>query len=239
MKRILLASTALVALGGQVFAADMAVKAPAAAPVAPYTWTGCYLGANVGGGWGREAFTDPTGVNFLPPGVAVGVDSSGVLGGPEAGCNYQIAPNWVVGVSGDFSFADISGSSRDPFFANKNIESKTEWLASATGQLGYTWDRWMLYGKGGAAWTRDRYDTTNPVEYDFTGTETRTGWTAGVGLEWAFMQNWSAKLEYDHYGFGTDTFTLVDVHLGPQPATVKQQIDAVKFGIDYRFGPFP
>jgi len=239
MKRILLANTALIALGGQVFAADMAVKAPPAPPASQYNWTGCYVGADIGGGWGREGFTDPTGVNFLPPGVAVDVDSSGVLGGPEAGCNYQIAPNWVVGISGDFAFADIKGSARDPFFANKNIESKTEWLASATGQVGYTWDRWMLYGKGGAAWTRDRYDTTNPGVYDFNGTETRTGWTAGVGLQWAFLQNWSAKVEYDHYDFGSGTFTLVDVNLGPQPATVKQQIDAVKFGVDYRFGAFP
>jgi outer membrane immunogenic protein len=239
MKGILLASTALVALGGQAFAADMAVKAPPATPAFPYTWTGCYVGAHIGGGWGREGFTDPTGVNFLPPGVAVNVDSRGVLGGPELGCNYQFAPNWVVGIGGDFSFADISGSSRDPFFANKNIESKTQWLASATGQVGYTLDRWMLYGKGGAAWTHDRYDTTNPVQYDFTGSETRTGWIAGAGIAWAFAPRWSAKLEYDHYGFGSGTFTLVDRNLGPQPATVKQQIEAVKFGINYRFGPFP
>jgi outer membrane immunogenic protein len=243
MRNLLLAGTALVTFGGQVFAADLParvpVKAPVAAVVPGFNWTGCYVGAHVGAGWGHANFSDPTGANFAPAGVVFNVAASSALGGGQVGCNYQYAPNWVFGVSGDVSWTDIHGAIRDPFFANKNIESKTQRLASATGQLGYTWDRWMLYGKGGAAWVRDRYDTTNPVQYDFTNTVTRTGWVAGVGVAWAIQQNWLATLEFDRYDFGSGNFTLVDVNLGPQPANIKQQIEVVKFGVNYRFGPFP
>ncbi len=236
MKKLLLASTALAAFGGQVFAADLPVKAPVIASVPYVTWTGCYIGAHIGGGWGHEDFSDPTGVHFAPAGAVIQVDTSGFLGGGQIGCDYQFATNWVLGIDGDVSWAGIKGETRDPFFGNKNIDARTNWLASATGQLGYTWDRWMLYGKGGVAWARDKYDTTNPLIYDFAGIETRTGWIVGAGLEWAFWHKWSAKLEFDHYDFGSRTVTLFDPNLGSQLASIKEQVEVVKFGINYRFG---
>ncbi len=203
MKKLLLASTALAAFGGQVFASDLPVKAPVIASVPDVTWTGCYIGAHIGGGWGHKDFSDPTGVHFAPAGAVIEVDTSGFLGGGQIGCHYQFATNWVLGIDGDVSWAGIKGETRDPFFGNKNIDARTNWLASATGQLGYTWDRWMLYGKGGVAWASDKYDT------------------------------------FDHYDFGSRTVTLSDPNLGSQLASIKQQVEAVKFGINYRFGSFP
>lgn len=239
MKKLLLASSALAAFGGQVYAADLPVRMPVrAAAIASMNWTGCYVGAHIGGGWGRKDFSDPTGLNFAPAGRVIQVDTEGFLGGGQAGCNYQVVTNWAVGIDGDFSWADAEGSVPDPFFANKNVVAQTKWLASATGRLGYTWDRWMLYGKGGAAWASDKYDTTNPVRYDFTSSEIRTGWIVGAGVEWAFWHNWSAKLEFDHFDFGSRTVTLTDIHLGSQPANIQQRVEVAKVGVNYRFGPF-
>jgi outer membrane immunogenic protein len=276
MKRFLLASTAL-ALTGPAFAADMPVKAPVAAP-RPFSWSSCYLGGNMGVGWGHARLTDPGGFNFFGPGTgnfaptgsSVGISSVGGLGGGQIGCDYQFANNWVIGAAGDFSFANIQNEVPDPFFGGKvpvgsfmQIKDRTEWLASATARLGYTWDRVLLYGKGGAAWSRNRYTIENMPTWGSTfgvcattgagvilavnpcnptGATTLSGWTAGGGLEWAVTDTWSAGIEYDHYGFGTKTVALVDpTTLFANPAVgvpVRQQIDTVKFTVNYRFNAF-
>jgi outer membrane immunogenic protein len=267
MKRLLLASTALV-FGGQASAADlpaMPVKAPIAAP-APFSWTSCYIGGHVGAGWGRKDFSDPgfttpfgTFQNFAPPGSSVAVDvGAGFLGGGQVGCDYQFASNWVIGLAGDFSWANINGQATDPFFTGKNgnpitLNSKTDQLATATARLGYAWDHFLLYGKGGAAWAHDKYSIQNLISFGppfcFSGTfiacnpagsETRTGWTAGAGIEWAFTNNWSALVEFDYYGLGNKGVSFFDPNAGVGGTSglvnVKQNIEALKFGINYRFG---
>ncbi len=262
MKKLLLASTILT-LAGPALAADlgrrMPVKAPppVVAPVPYFTWTGCYLGGHAGAGWGRKDFSEPdTFRDFAPPGGVIRVDTgAGFLGGGQVGCNYQFAPNWVLGIEGDFSWADINGNATDPFFSGKGgnpitFHAKTDWLTDVTGRLGFAWDRWMVYGKGGVAWAHDKYSINNLrffngsfcvsgviIACNPAGSETRTGWTAGVGIEWAFWNNWSAKVEFDYYDFGTKRVTLSDpIGDVSGPVDVKQRIEAVKFGINYRFG---
>lgn len=285
MKRILLATTAL-AFASPAFAADLApARMPLKAPpvvARPFSWTGCYIGGHLGVGWGHDNFRDPNtlfndvafpgsglGV-FAPTGAGVGFEQgAGFLGGGQIGCDYQFATNWVVGIAGDFSWTDLDGSTSDPFafpagdplFGGKNgvpatLHEHTDWLASVTGRLGYAWDRWMLYGKGGVAWEHSR-DSIGPlfawgtslanlcvapaatVSCSATGTETDPGWTAGVGLQWAFAEHWSAGIEYDHYGFGNHSVTLIAsgplTGTGSAPITVSQNIDVVKFTLDYRF----
>jgi outer membrane immunogenic protein len=248
MKKLWLGSVALIALGVPAIAADMPVKAPrVAAPVPYFNWTGCYLGAHVGGAWGRKDFGDPTGVNFAPPGETVDVRVSGWIGGAQLGCDYQIAANWVIGAEVDFSFADLKGSAADPFFEGKNLEARTRWLATATGRIGYAMDRTLIYVKGGGAWARDQYDLRAdpfviiPGLLEFPGgtasaKETRAGWTVGFGLERAIWDNWSVKFEFDHYELGTRRVTLLDPVNGTQDADIKQRIDAAKIGLNYRFG---
>jgi outer membrane immunogenic protein len=113
---------------------------------------------------------------------------------------------------------------------------------SATGRIGYTWDRWMLYAKGGlgAAW--DRYDipgTFMGVQYDLQGSETRLGWTAGAGVEWAFSNDWSVKLEYDYYGFGQRNVTFVEQFTAtPGPESIKQNIQVVTLGVNLHISPW-
>ena len=249
MKKLLLASSALM-FAGPAFAADlparMSVKAPVVAAV-PYSWTGCYVGAHAGYGWGSTDFYDPFGNFTLVAGTTVRAKREGPLAGGQIGCNYQFASNWVVGIEGEYSWANIKGDvpSADLFFGGKNLTSKTEALASVTGRVGYTWDRVLFYGKGGAAWSRDRYSLHTPAVFlppfvafpadDFTARTDRFGWTIGVGAEWAFANNWSAKFEYNHYDFGSRSVNLTDPFGAFVPTDVKQRIDTVKVGINYRF----
>jgi len=261
MRKLLLASSALV-IAGSAGAADLPARMPmTAAPVVaavPYTWTGCSVGGHVGAGWNRTSFTDPGNLSDIfggplqtlaPAGASVGVNGGpGVLGGVQAGCDYQFASNWVFGVGGDFAWADIHGRDNDPFFVGKNgapltISTRTETLASLTGRVGYAWDRFLIYGKGGGAWSRDRYSIPNLncgllVACNLSGSTDRAGWTAGVGFEWAFAPNWSALVEYNHYGFDRKSVAFNDPALPflVMRYNIRQDIDVVKVGINYRFG---
>ena len=92
-----------------------------------------------------------------------------------------------------------------------NFNVRTDFLASITARVGYAWDSWLFYGKGGVAWAGDNYSAADLLgTFDFEGLETRIGWTAGAGVEWALWNNWSVKLEYDYYGFGTRSVTFID-----------------------------
>jgi outer membrane immunogenic protein len=243
MKRLFLASCALGAIT-PAFAADLPVrmplKAPIAAPVLAFNWTGCYLGAQAGGGWGRKNFTDEE-TTPLDPAFPAARTSGAVVGG-QVGCDYQFASNVVVGIEGAGSWADIKGSS-DPFFSGKAVfNADTRWLATATGRLGYSFDRILIYAKGGAAWAGDKYFLNSSfagAPNNFAGSETRFGYTIGGGIEWAFLQNWSARVEYAYYDFGTKSLNLFGTSLintgDPDPSRISQRIQTVMVGINYHF----
>jgi outer membrane immunogenic protein len=268
MKQLLLATSALVALGGQALAADMRmpVKAPPTPAPAAYSWTGCSIGGHIGAGWAHTTWSDPNAsgtfpiLNF-PGGTIDDTAKTSVLGGAQVGCDYQFDPHWVVGAGGDFSWTNIEGQVNDPFFGGKPlglgplpIDAKTEWLATATARVGYAFDRVLLYARGGAAWSHDKYSVQNGLFWgtppslcvaNFTsvpcnanGSATRTGWIVGLGFEWAFAGNWTAGVEFDHYDFGTSNITLTDPNaVFPAPISIKQTNDAAKVTLNYRFGP--
>ena len=262
MRKLLLASAAGVALAaGSARAADLGAPTykgpPVVAPISIFTWTGCYLGGHVGGGWGRKDFSDTAAedpdffVGKTDP-QSIRTNTSGFLGGGQVGCDLQLAPGWmtwVAGIQGSGSGADIKGDVLDTFFPSswgKTFHAKTDWLADVTGRIGIAWDRFMIYGKGGVAWVGDKYHVnelylgTDPFTYD--ASETRIGFVAGIGLEWAFWNNWSAFLEYDFYGFGHKDlfFACTNGTTGAScgqfgPVSVKQDINVVKFGINWRW----
>jgi outer membrane immunogenic protein len=239
-------------------------RAPQAAyvPVPVFSWTGCYIGGNVGWGWGRETVSIPNlGVTTGIPGLAgvslpsVTGNTSGVLGGGQVGCNYQFAPSWVIGIEGDGEAANIRGDVTESVsFTNPSTgafetvtgtaHAQTDWIASITGRLGWTpWERVMLYAKGGAAWAGDKYSADLPAFNEHIATSvTRPGWTIGGGVEWAFWYNWSAKVEYDFYDFSTLNLSLPGTIFGAPEVVpgvnVKETISTVKFGINYRFGTY-
>src|SRR5262245_10580704 len=212
MRKLLVVGAAIVALGAaSANAADLRVKAPVykAPPPPVWSWTGCYIGAHVGGLWAHKDWT------LQPPDPIVGLgshDANSVLGGIQAGCDYQFAGGWVIGIQGDYAWTDAKGSHFDVVDGVID-QTRVRSLATVTGRVGYAGGRFLGYVKGGGAWERDNYDRFAAPGAFLVGSarETRGGWTIGVGGEYAFM-DWplSAFLEYNYYDFGNRTLTFVD-----------------------------
>jgi len=253
-KQLLLAGVAVVALIGNApsQAADLPVKAPPMAPPPPpaFTWTGCYIGGQVGLATGAKTFSDQPGGNPLAGGSGVPVGTFGGLGGGQIGCNYQFATNWVLGIEGAGAGGNIEGNAIS--LNGKSLNARTDWLASATGRLGYVWNQMLLmYVKGGAAWAGDKYQvteaTSTPNTYSLS--QTRFGWTVGVGGELALSTNWSVRAEYNYYGFGSQSNLFFacsnpvssSLCIGSPfgtlrgPETINQQISEFTVGVNYRF----
>ena len=243
-KMLLLASVSTVALviAGNANSADLPRKAPSmVAATAPYSWTGCYVGAHVGWGWGHQNVTQSTS-SFTGGGgtASAGLDSSGGLFGGQVGCNYQFAGSWVAGVQGDLAGADINGRADDGTGTDSTIAVKTDWIGSVTGRLGMTAlnDRTLFYVKGGVAWDHNQWDLHDAVQFYNPSqlSETRSGWTVGGGVEWAFVANWSAFAEFNYYDFGGGTnFTQTSGSTTNTFSTGSQTIETAKIGVNYKF----
>ncbi len=184
MKKLLLGTVALAALGASANAADMRAR-PRVAAVVPYTtWTGCHVGGAVGTEWGRDpgySSTSQSGVTFLPgvavfPGqqIANGFDMNGFNGGFYAGCDYQSGA-WVFGFEGDWLTVNKDGQAvSNPFNTNAGplafavpvaYSAKERWFGTARGRLGYAVDKWLFFVSGGAAWAKidsDAFATITP-----------------------------------------------------------------------------
>jgi outer membrane immunogenic protein len=226
-----------VCVAGAAVAADLPArvytKAPPPAAVV-YNWTGCYIGGNGGGIWSRNNWSLPD-MGGLP---VSSHDVNSWLGGIQGGCNYQFSGNWVVGIQADYDWADGTGSG--PHATGGGIltdQSHISGLGSVTGRVGYAWDRLLGYVKGGGAWERDNYlQFTTATGAPFsTSSETRNGWTVGVGGEYAFTQNVTGFVEYDYYDFGTNTLTFTTV-LGTLPhVSIRETQSVVKAGLNWKF----
>ena len=233
MKKFLLATVALVALGATApaLAADLAArpytKAPAYAAAPIYNWTGFYIGGHLGGAFaGDRSF-----------GGLTSSDDGRFMGGVQGGADYQFAPNWVLGVEGQYSWLGnnnnaiaFTGAGAGYVYSNNE-----RGIGSATARAGYTWGPALLYVKGGYAWA-DVRDTLTlagaPVVFGFDRGH-RDGWTVGGGLEYMFAQNWSAKVEYQYYNFGDSRF-VTPVALGTFGSFHNDE-HTVKAGLNYRF----
>jgi opacity protein-like surface antigen len=250
MKKTLLAAVAISVSGlaGSALAADLALKTQSA-PAPAFSWSSCYIGMHAGGAFASKDMTDPVAlaqvdaVGSSSGGVTTAnVSPSGAVVGGQLGCDYQFAPNWVAGIEGIASGSDLLGGTTVGLPGGNagdsaSVSSRTTFLASVTGRLGYAIDHTLFYGKAGVAWADNRYDVTgsylgNPVALE--GFDTRTGWTAGAGVEWAFARHWSINLEYDYYSFGAGTAILSDGGTNfSGPLDAKQSIQVVKLGVNF------
>jgi outer membrane immunogenic protein len=253
MNKIWFVSAALVAAlaTGSAFAADLPpapqVYAPPPALAPPiYSWTGCYLGIEGGGAWGRSQQTAATAP--APADVGLPITSpfnmSGALFGGTAGCNYQFG-SVVFGVENDFSWTNKSGSSPDipPFAAGSVSSTKEDWLDTLRGRVGFAWDRFMVYGTGGAAFADVGVNVCSVAAICVSDSQERTGWTAGVGGEWAAWTSpggsLTFKLEYLHVDFGTGLFISPPVTIAGvgtyDSRNVRLTDDIVRGGVNWKF----
>jgi outer membrane immunogenic protein len=215
---------------GVASAADLAIKArPVVAPVA-YNWTGCYIGANVGGGWSRLDTTrlQPTVDNFGRE------DDSAFIGGGQAGCDFQTG-NLVFGVQGQFDFGNVSGrhslTDLPTFSETNNLRS----VGTATGRIGYLIQPSVLaYAKVGVAFMNNRNQVFSPGGALLESASfTLPGMTAGGGIEWMFVPNWSVFAEYNAMWIENDAahqFNPVgDV------INTRQTVQTALVGVNYKF----
>jgi outer membrane immunogenic protein len=232
---------------GSAGAADLApiYKAP---PLVVSPWTGFYLGGHIGGGFGNKKFFD----NFPTPDGEKDADSnvSGWIGGLQAGYNYQFN-RLVLGAEGQFTWSGISNTFDCFAFGDQICSANAEWFAALTARVGVTFGQALFYVKGGPAWVQDTITDhatcagTQPVSRagipavcgaTFVGHDTRFGWTAGGGIEYMFLPNWSAKLEYNYYGFPDKSVGFSDGSGNFFTELIKQNMQTVTVGINYHFG---
>ena len=206
-----------------------AYKAPPLEPIPVFTWNGFYVGVHGGYGWNNYTGDDPV------AGSSTG-QAKGWLGGFQVGYNYQLGA-FVLGAEGDFSFADVKWTEDDPFGnGNSNASLKSDYFATVAARVGYAFDRFLVYGKGGIAFTRDKYDISDGTGGTATGSFNRTGWMLGAGLEYAVWENWSVKAEYNYMHFaGIDEALDTSGGLTSTTANVSLNSQLVKVGLNYRF----
>jgi outer membrane immunogenic protein len=266
---------------------------PPPAVVRVYNWTGCYLGAQLGGAFADNHLNGPLtarggfdpslgGVASITTAIDQNAGSTAVIAGGQVGCDLQFARNWVIGAQIDGAWTHLNGSQaftssaglpeQGSISLSANTIVQANVLATATGRIGYAVNfdeiAGLFYLKGGAAFVN--YDTYNVKGHTSTiscldgaafdptkGCQSLSsptniavnfgappanqwGWTIGLGTEWVVDGNWSIFGEWDYLNFGTHNLTFTDVNSGSSQLSVKQSINELKLGINYRFGnPLP
>ena len=222
-------------LGTPAFAADIVFPSPPPSPPG-WSFTGCYIGANIGAGWGASNvswtnISDSSTTAFstgaatvLPEAADNSLDKTGFIGGGQVGCNYQ--PGWlVVGVEGDFDFMHLSVTSNTVSLGNTNggpstivpgniTESfSTDWLSTVRARLGVASGAWFYYATAGLAIARANFSDQlcfpsagTPTCNAASSSGTHEGWVAGAGIEWKLAPAWSTKLEYLYADLGNISY---------------------------------
>jgi outer membrane immunogenic protein len=250
IRALALAVTSVAALTGSALAADLPVAGPPPAqavyvPPAPFfTWTGCYVGGNVGYGSQNNHAYDPL---F---GAGAGSDtSSGFVGGGQIGCDWQTGP-WVFGIQGMFDGTSLSSGSHVNPLAPTGADvlgTSTRWFSTQTGRVGLAvTPQALFYAKGGLAEASFSYTDNDPTTfasatyaspYFGSASTTRLGWTVGAGFEYSFAPNWSAFVEYNYMGFGSNGTTFTYTNATPYTYNETNNLQTVLVGVNFRFSP--
>jgi outer membrane immunogenic protein len=263
MRRTLVALFGLVGMTVAASAADY--RPPPPMPVVPlFTWTGFYIGVNAGVVWSdsnNDAIFVPPGTfgpgtgNFFVTGVGGNNDAT-FTGGGQIGYNYQ-AGAWVFGIEADLQWADMNNNNNfntgfvavglPAGFVFANFNNGIEWWGTVRGRLGYAWDRTLIYATGGFAYGGGGGNNfCGGIAFGCGGDDTRTGWTVGGGLEYAFTNNWTVKIEGLYVnldGGGSNNGLLGFVNGAPvflPPGFVTNAVDeqtfgVVRVGLNYKF----
>ena len=215
---------------GSAIAADLPLKAPIRAAV--YDWTGFYVGGHFG--YGDASFG--AGTNPLPlQGVFLPHSPTGLIGGFQMGYNRELANHLVLGVEADTSFTSPTDA---PAQAPAPFNTTLDYVGTLRGRIGYAFGRWMPYATGGFAWGHTHVNINDGTgSIDSSVGHYQTGWTAGLGLEFAVSGNWSAKFEYEHVDLSRQMYDLSA--FGLPGINVDPRVDIFKLGLNYRFGDMP
>ncbi|VTZ21453.1 Outer membrane immunogenic protein [Methylocella tundrae] len=207
-------------------------------PVPIFTWTGVYIGGQIGYAWGKtnsnigDAFGDY---------AAFSTNNSGVIGGAHVGYNLQLS-QFVVGLEGD-----VDGSSMSKSISGvvggvpTTVSSNMSVQGSIRGRVGYAWDRVLLYATGGVAFAGVGGTIYGPFGGQVSSSSTRVGWTVGGGLEYAVTNNWSIRAEYRYAQFGHSSFAADNAFATPGLAALgviasrTTNLNRVEVGVSYKF----
>jgi len=235
MKKLMLVTASLFALGAAApaVAADLAARPYTKAPPmvqAAYDWSGFYIGINGGGATSHNSWDL---VGGAPEGSH---DSTGGTVGGQIGYRWQQGPI-VFGVEAQGNWADFTGDNVSNVFAPDSNRTKIDAFGLFTGQIGYAWNNALLYVKGGAAVTDNKYSIISGVGLGTLAstTDTRWGGTVGVGFEYGFAPNWSFGVEYDHLFMDSQNVTFVNPAF-TQSDSIKQDVDLFTARVNYRLG---
>jgi outer membrane immunogenic protein len=190
---------------------------PVPAPV--YNWGGIYLGINGGYGFGKSDWTGG--------GLATGnFDTNGFLVGGTLGFNYQINA-LVLGAETDLDYSGLTGNSGVCNPAGFTCQTSSDWVGTTRARVGYAADRVLFYGTGGVA-----YGNLAAAAAGVTTNNTKVGWTAGAGVEAAFTENWTGKLEYLYADFSSASCGAT---CGGAPVNVTLTESLIRAGVNYKF----
>jgi outer membrane immunogenic protein len=244
MKTSSVASMMTALLAGSALAADMPARmmTKAVPYVEAFSWTGLYVGGNVGGAWGNPSFTNLANTSTFG-GAAVGSsfseNSSGFIGGGQIGYNWQV--NQIVyGLEASFSGATVKGNSTN--FVDDTFENRLKSLALVTARIGYASNNWLFYGKGGyAGGMRSASVSDTGVLSPGVGSGSQSiwhnGWTLGTGVEYGLTRNWILGLEYDYVRLNSENYQLsgTDVPRTSYLWSIKSDYHIVTGRLSYKF----
>jgi outer membrane immunogenic protein len=228
--------------------------APAYVPPPPFSWTGFYVGGNLGAAWTEASVCCGDFGNSLH-----NSQQAVFTGGGQVGANYQW--NWLVlGVEGDFDWLANNHNSTNSLLLGGNafqLSANDRWIATVTGRVGYAFNLfgangwgwnpgtggpWLIYGKGGWGWAGVNNITLTNVttggSIDFSNSNSNDGPVGGVGVEWAFAPNWTVKLEYDRLFLNSKNFTVpagFDAIGGRNISIFNRDVQTVTVGVNYLF----
>ena len=265
MRKFLLPAIAAIALSASsAFAADIPQRSRAPAPVAPpiFTWTGFYVGLNVGGAWGESKVTRSPNALWSSGGFNADVadagafttlgsrnlNTSGFTGGLTIGYNVQ-SGSFVYGIEGDINYLGLKSSSTVGLFPvaggnpqTYNQSVRSTWLATLRPRIGYAAGRGLYYITGGLAVADSKFSGSvvfTAASYVGSVSKTLVGWTVGAGVEYAFSNSWSGKAEYLYVDLGKSSFTGAGPGAGAGYTighSQKTTLHIFRVGLNYHFG---
>jgi outer membrane immunogenic protein len=226
-----LAASCVVAFGATSAFAD-GYRGRAKYAPRPFSWTGLYIGGNVGYAWGHSEHCDRADCSGGAP-TFPEPDPRGVFGGVTAGYNYQFG-SVVIGIEGDYNFANVKETvpSTATFGCAGGCTTELNNFGTVRGRLGYAFGTILPYFTAGVAFTEWKGSIGKPVVLA-SGSSTETSAVIGGGLEYAFSPGWSAKIEYLHI-FDGDTFVYAPAFCAPPGCQIKNEdVDLVRLGLNW------